>query len=217
LPEINDAGDWVWHLVLPPTEHLLRASDQLTAANSWSWSGRFFSRHPTLSQASLEEWTGASQQPSPEGAHEYFFSSFSALERTEFLTITRRSMVACGSGSALLVGLLLIYVPKLRHPVALLVSAVALATVAFVLPDPAVLVGQASVFGIVLAVMGQFISLVLRRLNVDRPFVQLPVRRGGEFAGAASPAVREHVSSAVTTVPFPVPPVSLLPKSDSKA
>jgi hypothetical protein len=215
LPELSDAGNWVWHLILPPTEHLLRASDQLTTSNAWTWSGRFLWRRPTMTQADLEEWTGATKQPSPEGANEYFFSSFTPMERTEFLTVARRSMVATGSGVALLVGVLLIYIPKLRHPATLLTLSVALATAAFIFPDPALLLAQASMFGILLAMVGQFIALILRRLNLDRPSVQLPVRR--EPASVVVAPAKDRASSAVTKIPFPVQPVGLMPQSDSNA
>ena len=64
------------------------------------------------------------------------------------------------SGTALIVGLLLIYVPVTRHPAALLVAGAALATLGVLYPEPACLAAQASSLGLMLALVAALLAPV---------------------------------------------------------
>jgi hypothetical protein len=72
----------------------------------------------------------------------------------------------------LLAGLLLIYVPATRHPGVLFTGAVAVAAVALVDPESALLVGQAAVLGLCLA----GVAYALARMSLRPTPPAAPVR-----------------------------------------
>ena len=79
--------------------------------------------------------------------------------------------MAC-SGIALAVGLLLLYVPPLRHPGLLLVAGVATFTAGMMWPELAILCAQAPCWAALLAVMAQAFRQLLRRAYAVAPAVQ---------------------------------------------
>ncbi len=68
------------------------------------------------------------------------------------------------SGSTLLIGLLLIYLPVFRHPVALLCAGLLLLSGAFLAPESILLISQSAAFGLVLVLVARILNwLVMRR------------------------------------------------------
>ncbi len=165
LPHL--AGEvWVrrlyWELVLPQNEHVVVEPDGLAAEYRWGWTGSFWGRKPLLDQVELEQWSGASRaEGGSAGASRYLFSSTTPVSRCAFRTAARWSIVLAASSVVLLAGLLLIYVPILRHPAALLVAAVVLATVASLYPGPALLTAEAGSLGLALALVAGLLHRVL--------------------------------------------------------
>lgn len=180
-PQIKSA-QWVrqlyWQVVLPATEHLVFAPNHFTAEYGWEWSGFFWHRRPSMDQRDLETWSGAvtdnklevaggdGQEPSAaryraagtKSTNQYLFSTVGTLEPLSIYTLGRARLVLWASLPLLIGGLLLIYVPAARHPAVLFALAVAVAAGAFIDPDLALLVAQASSLGVVLAAVAALLA-----------------------------------------------------------
>jgi hypothetical protein len=98
-------------------------------------------------------------------------------------TVSRARLVLAASLPLLVCGLLLIYFPAVRHPAALFVVAVLVAAGSLIDPESAVVLAQASIVGLVLAV----VAAALARLSA-RPVSQTTPVRG------SSQAIERNVS-----------------------
>ena len=153
-----------WQLVLPRDEHVVVAPEGLTREFTWGWSGFFWGRKPLLEQPQLETWTGASRQAAVgEGTNRYLFSNLGGIERCALRTSSRSLIVLGASGAALVVGLLLIYVPRSRHPGTLFSLAVLLLCTGFLYPEPTLLVSQAASLGLALALFAGLLERSVAR------------------------------------------------------
>ena len=145
-----------WQLILPANEHLLSNPDGFTGEFVWRWSGWFWfwGRHPLLDQAELEAWAEAAPREAlPDRVNVYLFSSLGNVEQAEVRTAGRTWIVFWASGAALVVGLLLIYVPVSRHPATLLTLGVALLAAGLIAPEPTLLLAQAACLGLALTLL----------------------------------------------------------------
>jgi hypothetical protein len=132
------------HLVVPPSDW---DGEMRWAADQWP-----LGRQTALDQEQLESWTGASRQdPLPRGVNTYLFSTLGSVRKLEFTAADRRTLLVLGAGAALAIGLALVHLPALRRPETLLLVATAIAALALLLPDTAVLLAQAAALGLVIA------------------------------------------------------------------
>jgi hypothetical protein len=156
-----------WQLVLPRAEHVLSAPDGFAGEFSWDWNGYFWGRRPLLDQTQLESWVGGPHRTAtPADCNCYLFSSFGAIDHGKLHTAGRSWIVLLASGAALIAGLLLLYVPRSRHPAALLLAAVLLAAVGLLYPEPAWLLAQAAGLGLALTLLA---ALLARGIVRPRP------------------------------------------------
>lgn len=161
-------GVWVrrlyWQLILPPQEHLLMSGGDCTREFTWVWDRFGYWRQPTLEQTELESWIGATPgEAPPAAANRYLFSSIGPQAKLQ-VWIVRRSALVFGASLALLLGgLLLIYVPVVRHPGVLFVVATVLLAGAIVEPEAALLVAQGAGLGLLLAVLAVALAYRVRR------------------------------------------------------
>lgn len=167
LPRLDD-GVWVrrsyWQLVLPQDEHVVVAPESCTSEFTWGWSDYFWGRRPLLEQFELETWSGALHLASvPLGTNRYLYSAFGPINTAELRTAGRAWIVLFASGWVLIVGLVLIYVPAARHPALLVVLAMALMGVYAVWPVAALLVAQAALLGLGLALLAAALQWGLGR------------------------------------------------------
>lgn len=167
FPQIGPES-WVrriyWQLVLPANEHLITSPNGFTNEFAWGWQDYFWGRQPLLDQEQLESWIGAvPRDPLPERANTYLFSALGNAKSAEIRTAGRTLIVLCASGAALIVGLLLIYVPASRHPATLLVLSVALLAAGVIAPEPTLLLAQAASLGLVLALLAGFLERGVNR------------------------------------------------------
>jgi hypothetical protein len=158
FPQIG-SGAWnrrlYWQLILPQNKHVLADPKGFVSECRWGLMGFFWGRQPLLSQAELETWVGTSAHrtaPS-EGLNVYLFSTLGAIEGGEVWTAARAWIVLISSGAALLLGLLLIYLPPLRHPATLLALAFGLLSLGMIYPEPTIILAQTSSIGLVLALI----------------------------------------------------------------
>ncbi|MCC6123560.1 MAG: MerC domain-containing protein [Pirellulales bacterium] len=157
FPQI-DSGNWTrrlyWQLILPQDKHILADPRGFAGEYRWGFPGIFWERRPLLSQEELETWVGTAHRTGPsEGLNVYLFSALGTVEGAETWTASRAWIVLLSSGTALSVGLLLIYFPALRHPIAILVLAFGLLSLGLIYPEPATVLAQASSIGLVLALI----------------------------------------------------------------
>jgi hypothetical protein len=154
-----------WHLVLPGDEHIVYSPQQIATASQWQWLGTFWGRQPLKSQAELEAWVGAAEQPVPAGAQsEYLFTGLLPIASIEVATMPRWLIVLAASAGVLALAVAWLYVPAAQRTWVMAAAVVAIAAAAITYPTAAVLLAQASAIGLVLALL----SVVLARL-FERP------------------------------------------------
>lgn len=164
-------GVWVrrlyWQLILPPQEHLLFSLGNCTREFSWVWDRFGYHRQPTLEQPELEGWIGATPGDAPPAAaNRYLFSSIGRQDDLQ-VCVVRRSLLVFGSSLALLLGgLLLIYLPAVRHPGVLFVAAIVLLCGAIIEPEAALLLAQGAGLGLSLVVLAAVLAYRVRRRQV---------------------------------------------------
>jgi hypothetical protein len=175
-----------WQLVLPRDEFLVAGPAALTPETAWGWNRFYWVRRPLLDQSDLENWIfdrrdlldrgGPASSPAPlsPSANQYLFSSLEIGGPLEVRTASRSALVLIGSGIVLLAGLLLIYVPALRHPALLFIAALAVLAGAMTYPEVTLLWLQAAVAGAVLTL----VAGLLER-NVSRRRRREVLIRGG--------------------------------------
>jgi len=201
-----------WQVATPPDEHLLDAPPGMVPELSWEWQGWFWGRVPRLRQADLEHWIGASKQtPVPEVLNQYLFSSFGEIAHPVCTTAARRAILMVVSGFALVVGLVLIYLPVLRHPALLFAGAVALVGAMLAVPSQAVGLLQASLLGLVM-----ILAACLLKWAVDARASRRSIIRGAVYASPDSKTVRASLPS-VDSKAFPTTATAPAPLAASSA
>jgi len=212
LPRLG--GDvWVrrmyWQLVLPRNEHVTAIPPGFTSEFTWGWTGYFFGRKPLLEQLQLETWVGAVNRTLvPEGTNRYLFSGFGKLETCQLRTAGRSWIVLGASGAALIVGLLLIYVPVCRHPGVLVALAAVLFCVGMIFPEPTLLFSQAASLGLALTLLAGLLerSMARRRQGLAAAEPPSSVLERGSSQTYHAPVVTDSQPSTETAPAFPPPP-----------
>ena len=215
LPVIQEAigpQRWFWRLLLPPREHLFSTDRQLTPDNRWVRQGWFWKRQDAESARNpASSWVGGTQQPPlPKGLNRYLFSSFGRVEQCRVRTVSRKTLVYSASSVALALAIAVVYLPVLRRPALLVSMAVTLAGAAWLAPDMAILLAQASIIGIVLGIM----SLVLRVMTRRRPRT-VDLRPRATTSDGSSRITHPEIEGP--TEPTSTIPATAAPISDSKA
>ena len=167
LPRLGN-DTWIrrlyWQLTLPKNEHVINTPWGLVREFRWGWNGLFWQRNPLLKTADLEAWTGTRENPQlASGNDSYLFSGFGRSDSFELVIVSRSWIVLGASGAALVLGLLLIYVPASRHPRTLFVLALALGCAGLLYPESTLLVLQAASLGLVLTLVAGLLERGVRR------------------------------------------------------
>jgi hypothetical protein len=177
---ILDPEVWVrrtyWQVVLSPQQHVVATPPGFIGEFTWTWSGLGFGRHPVLDQAQLEDWCGSAatrRADLPAGSNVYLFSVLGPPSGLSLWTAGRTGLVFCASLACLAAGLILIYLPKLRTPL-ILVMIITIAGFGLVYPEPVLLLLQAGSLGCALAL----VAMLLERIVAPRRARSAPVRRG---------------------------------------
>jgi hypothetical protein len=215
LPRLADDA-WVqrlyWQFTLPRSEHIIGAPAGVIHECRWGWNGLFWEREPLLGTADLEQWVGVSEDLElTSGEDSYLFSEFGRAGPFEVVILGRAWIVLVASGTALVLGLLLIYVPASRHPAALLAAAMALGAAGLVYPEPTLLAMEAAGLGLALALLAGVLergvtrrrrgltTLEVHGTTLDKSTTQT------QFPAAAAPGAEPtealKTNSAVRTAP----------------
>ena len=183
----NSADRIFWQLVTPGNEHLLEVPVHMTPEQEWLWNGWSWRRTAYMDQQDLERWVGASfQQAVPVQTNQYLFSSIGPVRMFTVTTVRRSSLVMVVSGLILLVGLVLIYIPAVRHPSLLFVVGVVLTASAVSWPEIVLLVVQAALLGGGLVGLARLLQWTLFWRLRDGPRL---LGRAGMVEGASDPGV----------------------------
>jgi hypothetical protein len=195
-----------WQVILPGSEIVVSRDPRVTPELRWQWDGFGWRRHPSRDQVELEQWIDASRQdPVPPGTNRYLFTAVGAVNRLELATTSRSWILLACSGVTLAVGLLLLYVPLLRHPVLLLAASVVTLTAGMMWPEFAILFAQAAILGALLAVMASVCRRMLWRLYTIAPTVQGRAQfSDSKIKGAEQGPPRADGSSKVSATSAPM-------------
>ena len=198
-----------WHIVLPGDRHIIQAPAQLTPASQLQWLGSFWGRKPLMSQSDLEQWAAASGQIAPTTAHnEYLFSGLAPVASIEIVLAPRWLIVLLASAAVLGVTLVWIYTPVVRRSWLVVAAGCLIGVLAVIYPTPAVLLGQASVLGVVVATAAVLLArLVARPSRRTMPIPSSSSKLRAAPLRADSFVVHQSSAAASTTplVAMPVP------------
>ena len=177
-----DHDTWIrrmyWQLVLPANEHLISNPERTDQRIHLDLGGLFLGSAAAGRSGQLESWAGATpRDPLPEQANCYLFSGLGPIEQAEVGTAERTWIVLWASGAALVAGMLLIYVPGIRHPAVLLVLGIGILAVGAIAPEPTLLLAQAAILGLGLTLAA---ALWIAAWPGD---AGLPAARAGRFGG----------------------------------
>jgi hypothetical protein len=195
-----------WQIVLPGELHIVGSPQQLAASSQWQWLGNYWGRRPTLSNSELEAWVGASSHQAPSAAqNEYLFSGLGPVATIEVVTAPRWLIVFLASGGVLAVVLSWLYVPVVRRTSIVITVTFLLAALAAAFPTPAMLLAQAAVLGIALAVLA---VLIARFGNRSQQWA-LPSPAGSShrqiMSRMESEIMPSMISAGTSTAPLHVP------------
>ncbi|MDZ4819053.1 MAG: hypothetical protein SGJ20_08780 [Planctomycetota bacterium] len=153
-----------WQLIVPRDEHLIWSANSLTPEYRWNWKGVGFGRTDLKDQPQLEALVGAvKRNPIPEATNPYLFSSFGSKGTYEVRIARRGTVVFLPSLILLVATLVLIYVPVVQRPITALIAILLLGAASIAFPEPALLVLQASIIGVVLSLLAVLLYRFLRR------------------------------------------------------
>jgi hypothetical protein len=182
----------------------------MSAVGSWQWLGSFWGRRPPLAQDKLEQWIGATAQLAPSASeNEYLYSGLAPVASIEIVTMPRWLIVLMASGIVIALALAWNRVPVSRQRWILAGAALVVAALALAFPEPAVLVGQASVLGLAIVLVA---ALVRRLAPRPQRWPQLSTVGGSSRHGALS----RSDSSALPPVPVSSSPTVQVRLSDSQ-
>lgn len=210
FPRLNPEA-WMrrmyWQVILPANEHLIAAPARFSGEFVWRWDGWLWGRSPVLDQPQLEAWTGATARDAlPDHANIYLFSGLGKIEQAEIGTAGRTWIVLLASGAALVVGLLLIYIPVSRHPATLLAMGMALLAVGLIAPESTLLLAQAACLGLALTLLAGLLERGVARRRQRSAHKELSHSRV-ELGSTHTGRKHQPVASPVSTETIqPVPP-----------
>jgi hypothetical protein len=178
---------------------------------TWDWNGWFWQRVPNRSQSQLQQFAGVTplgaierekgqREKGPDAANRYLYSSPAGEDRLTILVASRSELLLYGGGVVLGFSLMLLYFPKARHPVLLLLAAAALLFLSAVYPEPALLFGQAAAIGVALALLALLLRWTVREYQPERSTAR---SRTSSIVRQALPEAPRAGSSHATTQSAP--------------
>ena len=145
-------------VILPNSRHLLAGHPAWMPQYRWRFDGGFFSRKPDLTQQELEDWIGvAHAEPISSTLNSYLFITFRPEAEVQLNLVDRSTLILVSSGLILLLGLILIYFPRIRYPGVLFTFLVLFAAVFAYRTSIAILFLQAGIIGFILALIAMFL------------------------------------------------------------
>jgi hypothetical protein len=153
-----------WQVILPQDQHIIGCPTGWTPEFDLAWNGLFWGRVPSIQKNDI------GFDPDSEDvkaiivrSSQYVFSHLQPPSAVTLYIVKRSYIVLCSSGLALLIGLMLIYVPQSRYAGSLFGLGVALFAVLFYQPPLVLLMLQAAAFGVILALGTGYVYRIFHR------------------------------------------------------
>ena len=154
----------IWEVILHQDKHIIGSPAGWTQEYNWAWNGLFWWRVPSIRQSDIGfDIDSTATEPAISEVSQYVFSHLQPPENVKLYIVNRSLIVFCSSGIALFVGLMLIYVPQSRYAGSLFGLGIVLLAVLFYQPPLALLMLQAAVFGVFLALGTGYVYRVFHR------------------------------------------------------
>ncbi len=159
-----------WQVVLPQMHHLLSGPREAIPYNEWKWQRAGWRRIPLVGDRELSQWAGAdalqSNFPGDTdegniGINRYLFRLTEWPSQLSVFTVPRTLLVLVPAGLVLAAGVACIYFPRLRRVEIIFLLALCLLAIGLLYPEPAAMVVQMGLLGVVLAVLAMFLRRIL--------------------------------------------------------
>jgi hypothetical protein len=149
-----------WQVFPPKNKHIIACSGGWTSEYDWRWNGLFFGRTPSIRKNDIFE---PDKDEMSSGTNQYLFSHFDSSGYVKLYIVSRPLIIFGSSGLALFVGLILIYVRQSRYAGSLFGLGVALVAVLLYQSSFVLLMLQAAVFGVFLALGAGYVYRIFHR------------------------------------------------------
>ena len=155
----------IWEVILTQqSKHIIGCPAGWTQEYNWAWNGLFWWRVPSIRQSDLGfDADPTDTESAVSKGNQYVFSHLQPPPHATFYIVNRSLIVLCSSGIALLIGLVLIYVPQARYVGSLFGLGITLLAVLLYQPPLALLILQAAVFGVFLALGTGYVYRIFHR------------------------------------------------------
>ena len=150
-----------WQVFPPKNMHIVACTGGWTLEYDWTWNGLFFGRTPSIRKSDIG--FEADSDDIISGVNQYLFSHLHSSGFVTLYLVSRPLIIFGSSGIALLVGLVLIYVRQSRYIGSLFGLGVGLMAVLLYQPSLVLLMLQAAVFGVFLALGAGYVYRIFHR------------------------------------------------------
>jgi hypothetical protein len=141
-----------WQIIIPQGKHIIGCPVGWTLEYDWAWNGLFWWRVPSIRKSDLGFTSNSTAaEPALSESSHYVFSHLQPPSYVTLYIVKRSLIILCASSIALLIGLVFIYVPQSRYAGSLFGLGIASAAVLLYQPPLVLLMLQAAVFGVFLA------------------------------------------------------------------
>ena len=153
-----------WQVILQQNQHIIGAPVGWTLEYNWSWNGLFWWRVPSVRKSDigfLPDKTDTEVDIS--AASQYVFSHIQPPRNVTLYVVNRSRIILVSSSIALLIGLVLIYIPQSRYVGSLFGLGIVLLAVLLYQPPLVLLMLQAATLGIFLALGTGYVYRIFHR------------------------------------------------------
>ncbi|MEE2780737.1 MAG: hypothetical protein VX431_00915 [Planctomycetota bacterium] len=170
-----------WQVVLPQMQHLLAGPAEAVSYNEWQWRRAGWRRIPLVGERELAQWAGADARQNDlpgksrlatAGINRYLFRLPEWPQQLSVLTIPRTMLVLIPAGIVLAAGMACIYIPRLRRGKLAFALAIGLLAAGLLYPEPAAMVIQMGLLGLVLTLLALFLRKMLRGRGVEQIIIE---------------------------------------------
>ena len=153
-----------WQIILSRNKHIVGYPAGWTLEYDWAWNGLFWWRIPSIRKTDIGfDSSTISAEPTLSESSQYVFSHIQPPSYATLYIVDRSLIILGSSALALIVGLMLIYVPQSRYTGSLFALIIASVAVLSYQPSMVLLMLQAATFGVFLALGAGYVYRILHR------------------------------------------------------
>ena len=155
-----------WQIILSQGKHIIGYPTGWALEYDWTWNGLFWWRTPSIQRSDLGFAADTEAvERALVGTSQYVFTHLQPPSYVRLYIIDRSYIILFSSSIALLIGLVLIYVPQSRYAGSLLGLGIALLAILSYQPPLVLLMLQAATFGVFLALGAGYLYRIFNRPN----------------------------------------------------